>query len=260
MRDLAAFAILASFAGAASAQVTFFTNDQAGFDAAVAGASPLGVLEDFENNDFPDGQVTLIIGPLQGGVPNGPFFEGLRNENLAVRAVDPAGNDAVDIALLTEGFIGPHTDLVGADLFANATQLESDVDLFAIEFDIYSFTGGNSTDFEVYNSNGDLIGSGSGPMNEPSHYGIVSENGDIAVVRIIENNAAGELVDNISMYVGEGGCFADCDGDGELTILDFVCYQGLFQSGDPGADCDGNGELNILDFVCFQNEFQQGCG
>jgi hypothetical protein len=56
-----------------------------------------------------------------------------------------------------------------------------------------------------------------------------------------------------------GGCFADCDGNGELNILDFVCYQGLFQSGDPGADCDGNGELNILDFVCFQGAFQAGC-
>jgi hypothetical protein len=59
--------------------------------------------------------------------------------------------------------------------------------------------------------------------------------------------------------VGGDECFADCDGNGELNILDFVCYQGLFQSGDPGADCDGNGELNILDFVCFQTAFQAGC-
>ena len=54
-------------------------------------------------------------------------------------------------------------------------------------------------------------------------------------------------------------CFADCDGNGELNILDFVCYQGLFQSGDDAADCDANGQLNILDFVCFQGEFQAGC-
>jgi hypothetical protein len=59
--------------------------------------------------------------------------------------------------------------------------------------------------------------------------------------------------------LAEAGCFADCDGNGELNILDFVCYQGLFQSGDAGADCDGNGELNILDFVCFQAEFVAGC-
>ena len=59
---------------------------------------------------------------------------------------------------------------------------------------------------------------------------------------------------------GAGGdCLADCDANGELNILDFVCYQGLFQNGDPSADCDGNGELNILDFVCFQTAFQTGC-
>jgi hypothetical protein len=58
---------------------------------------------------------------------------------------------------------------------------------------------------------------------------------------------------------GPVGCFADCDGNGALNILDFVCYQGLFQSGDPNADCDDNGSLNILDFVCFQGAFQDGC-
>jgi len=57
----------------------------------------------------------------------------------------------------------------------------------------------------------------------------------------------------------EGGCYADCDGNGELNILDFVCYQNTFTAGDDAADCDGNGQLNILDFVCFQNEFTAGC-
>lgn len=56
-----------------------------------------------------------------------------------------------------------------------------------------------------------------------------------------------------------GNCVADCDADGELTILDFVCFQGLFNAGDPAADCDNNGALNILDFVCFQTAFQAGC-
>lgn len=54
-------------------------------------------------------------------------------------------------------------------------------------------------------------------------------------------------------------CDADCDMDGELTILDFVCFQNLFAGGDLGADCDGNGELNILDFVCYQAAFVKGC-
>jgi len=55
------------------------------------------------------------------------------------------------------------------------------------------------------------------------------------------------------------GCYADFDGDGSLTILDFVAYQNAFTSGDEAADCDGSGSLDILDFVCFQNAFTDGC-
>lgn len=54
-------------------------------------------------------------------------------------------------------------------------------------------------------------------------------------------------------------CEADCDDDGSLTILDFVCFQMLFDNGDEAADCNGDGALNILDFVCFQTAFLQGC-
>ena len=54
-------------------------------------------------------------------------------------------------------------------------------------------------------------------------------------------------------------CQADCNADGELNILDFVCFQQLFQSGDDSADVNGDGELNILDFVAFQQLFQAGC-
>ena len=54
-------------------------------------------------------------------------------------------------------------------------------------------------------------------------------------------------------------CPPDCNGDGALNILDFVCFQGLFVNGDLAADCNGDGVLNILDFVCFQDLFVQGC-
>jgi hypothetical protein len=71
--------------------------------------------------------------------------------------------------------------------------------------------------------------------------------------------SSGMYFDDVSLQPAGGGCFPDCDENGALNILDFVCYQGKFQAGDPGADCDGNGMLNILDFVCFQGEFQAGC-
>jgi hypothetical protein len=57
-----------------------------------------------------------------------------------------------------------------------------------------------------------------------------------------------------------GGCLADCNADDSLDVLDFVCFQGLFTSGDPAAVCNGDGSLNVLDFVCFQLQFVAGCG
>jgi len=54
-------------------------------------------------------------------------------------------------------------------------------------------------------------------------------------------------------------CRADLDGDGELTIFDFLQFQNLFDAGDLTADFDGDGELTIFDFLAFQNEFDAGC-
>jgi len=59
----------------------------------------------------------------------------------------------------------------------------------------------------------------------------------------------------------QGGpvCLADLDGDGSLTIFDFLAFQNLFDAGDPRADLDGDGSLTIFDFLAFQNLFDAGC-
>ena len=54
-------------------------------------------------------------------------------------------------------------------------------------------------------------------------------------------------------------CRADLDGDGRLTIFDFLEYQNLFAIGDIVADFDGDGRLTIFDFLAYQNEFAAGC-
>ena len=57
----------------------------------------------------------------------------------------------------------------------------------------------------------------------------------------------------------QGTCRADLDGDGELTVFDFLEFQNLFDTGDPAADFDGDGRLTIFDVLAFQNEFVVGC-
>ncbi|UYV11873.1 MAG: integrin alpha [Phycisphaera sp.] len=66
-----------------------------------------------------------------------------------------------------------------------------------------------------------------------------------------------------STYVVYGrsvrGCPADLDGDGVLTVFDFLAFFNLFQDGDPQADFDGDGELTLFDFLAFQDAFDAGC-
>jgi hypothetical protein len=64
---------------------------------------------------------------------------------------------------------------------------------------------------------------------------------------------------NIAIWACGGGCRADLDGDGQLTIFDFLMFQNLFDAGDLAADFDGDGRLTIFDFLAFQNEFDAGC-
>jgi len=54
-------------------------------------------------------------------------------------------------------------------------------------------------------------------------------------------------------------CRPDLDGDGELTVFDFLAFQNLFDAGDLAADFDEDGSLTLFDFLQFQNEFDAGC-
>ena len=55
-------------------------------------------------------------------------------------------------------------------------------------------------------------------------------------------------------------CLPDLDGDGMLTVFDFLAFQNLFGTGDLAADLDGDGVLTVFDFLEFQNLFAMGCG
>ena len=75
------------------------------------------------------------------------------------------------------------------------------------------------------------------------------------------NDSVTEIgVDAFSIIVdGGSACRADFDGDGELTLFDFLAFQNAFDAGDLSADFDGDGSLTIFDFLAFQNEFVAGC-
>ncbi|MEO1008693.1 MAG: GC-type dockerin domain-anchored protein [Planctomycetota bacterium] len=63
----------------------------------------------------------------------------------------------------------------------------------------------------------------------------------------------------LTIALGTTACTPDLDGDGELTIFDFLEFQSLFATGDLAADLDGDGVLTIFDFLAFQSAFALGC-
>jgi len=78
--------------------------------------------------------------------------------------------------------------------------------------------------------------------------------------RVTLTDTAGGLLHGPDDYdVAGDTCPADLDGDGELSLFDFLAFQNLFDAGDPAADFDGDGELTLFDFLAFQNAFDAGC-
>ena len=85
-----------------------------------------------------------------------------------------------------------------------------------------------------------------------------------AVLFDLSADVTGDLIvnqadlDAIDAILG-APCRADLDGDGSLTIFDFLAFQNLFDMGDLQADFDGDGSLTLFDFLAFQNDFDMGC-
>ncbi|UYV12924.1 MAG: hypothetical protein NCW75_01250 [Phycisphaera sp.] len=93
-----------------------------------------------------------------------------------------------------------------------------------------------------------------------SAFGLGEWNGDLYFGGSFET-VNGEAASGIVKRTGCAGgtCYADFDGDGELTIFDFLGFQNAFDAGDLAADCDEDGDLTLFDFLCFQNAFDAGC-
>jgi hypothetical protein len=83
---------------------------------------------------------------------------------------------------------------------------------------------------------------------------------DAIVLHPGSDDAAAFFASIVGDQIAIGAQPADCDGNGALNVLDFVCFQNAWQAQQPEGDCDGDGEFDVLDFVCFQNRFNAPCG
>jgi hypothetical protein len=115
---------------------------------------------------------------------------------------------------------------------------------FATPLELFEVPAGGPTEFVPIT----LVATQAGPID--------------AELRIVSNDPdrPGAIVRLTATVVGGGGgCPADLDGDGVLTLFDFLAFQNLFDTGSPEADFDGDGELTLFDFLAFQNAFDAGC-
>ncbi len=154
----------------------------------------------------------------------GTTVETLTDRALEVVTVDVSGVVSADSALVVEVNVPNFQDLSGG-----------------LTGDVY-FPGANSfgeTDASYISSTGCSTPS-------PTAYGDIGFP-EVNLI-IIANGETGGVV-----------CRVDLDGDGELTLFDFLTFSNLFDAGDLVADFDGDGSLTLFDFLTFTNEFDAGC-
>ncbi len=72
-------------------------------------------------------------------------------------------------------------------------------------------------------------------------------------------NPSGQTEAFLAVLDPDPPCRVDLDGDGSLTIFDFITFQNAFDAMDPAADFDGDGQFTIFDFLAFSNAFDAGC-
>jgi len=240
-RITTAAAALVAASTAAHAQFTaYFDRAQWEDDAIVAAGSI--ELEDFDSFAIPDLQPSTGVIDFAGGT-------------LVVEGVDSTtGSPAIDGGLF-QGSIFPasgHTAYV----------FTFDAPVRAFGWDTFGAASGIGIAIETDEGVVDLLDVLSGFGD--SFMGFTSET-PVTEVRIVESpsfggSAVGEIFDADDLvFVGGEPCRADFDGDGELTLFDFLGFQNAFDAGDPAADFDGDGELTLFDFLAFQNEFDAGC-
>ena len=140
------------------------------------------------------------------------------------------------------GFVGSRTTFT----------LDAETTVFGFDYTGMGESGNEFTveiDGEVF-----LVDSGSGIRD--GFWGYIG--GPVTTVVLNTLTDSGYGVDQVALG-GEDPCRVDIDGDGDLTIFDFLEFQNLFDAGDLAADFDGDGQLTLFDFLAFQNEFDAGC-
>ncbi|GIW73938.1 MAG: hypothetical protein KatS3mg103_0460 [Phycisphaerales bacterium] len=272
--SLAALTITGAMAASASGQIGFAPRiDLSTFQ------RPAGVAAgDFTGDgnmdlavvvDGPD-RVLIQAGDGAGGFVAGPatlLGSGVGADALEAHDID--GDGDMDMAVSIDSFLDIYRNDAGVMALAGRLPVGS-VDPSAVYVGNFA-PGGAGPDLMTVNGDGgsvsvfeNLGGMAFGPAMvlpsgaNPSFAAVADLDGsgsdDIAVTNQDSNTTSVFL--NTAVVAP---CPADFDGDGVLSLFDFLAFQSAFDSGEPRADLDGDGQFTLFDFLAYQNLFVAGC-
>ncbi|NRA57990.1 MAG: right-handed parallel beta-helix repeat-containing protein [Phycisphaerales bacterium] len=235
----------------------------------------------FERNSAVDsaGAIRFISGanPDAYTIKHNAFIE--NSTEAAGGAIDQAGRNIRNFRIESNVFRGntadlggalggilpmPTTEIVGNVFEGNSARLggavhfevlSTDADMLAAEGDLVNRFTGNAADFgaDIYNDTRANIGATGNCWGTDDLAAIADRIFDAA-----DDPSKGVVTfDPIATDCDD--CPADLDGDGRLTLFDFLAFQTLFDAGDAAADFDGDGRLTLFDFLAFQTAFDTGC-
>jgi FG-GAP-like repeat/FG-GAP repeat len=227
------FAFGPSYTGGVSVGSGDVNND--GFDDIIVGAGP----------GAPGGHVKVFSGATGAELASFLAFPGFTGSvSVAGGDVNADGFDDIIVGAEANGHVKVFSGANGAELFGLLPY--------------GGYTGG------VRVASGDVTGDGvpeiiTGTGPQPGvgpHVKVFTHSG-----ALVASFMAGDpgFSGGVFVAAADSGCYADCTGDGALTIADFGCFQTKFVGGSPYADCNGDGNLTVADFGCFQTRFVQGC-
>jgi hypothetical protein len=205
----AAVITVALGAAPAQASVIFFSNNAAGFAAAMAGNSSLGV-EDFEGSTLLAG-VQAMNDPLVQGVANSLYPTGLakpvtvQSNIFGTAAVTPSPRGLQGLAALAAGSAGATSDVIVANTFTDSLDLifSAADQIRGVGFNTLNFQFTENVLVQVFNTSNALLGSTTIAANPAgdNHLGIEATGADvIGRVNIFSIAEGNEGADNIELF------------------------------------------------------------
>lgn len=113
---------------------------------------------------------------------------------------------------------------------------------------------------EAFGPKGDVVGNLKFAEFEPYRFEFTPGPSGRYVQVIVRKTSLHNGWASYRMFPRTVPCYADCEGDCDLDVFDFLCFQGVFSAQGAYADCEQDGDWDIFDYLCFLNEYGQGCG